>query len=308
MHRDESAPTAIVGPAVLPRSVPRHRRARRRGGGRCSSLLRWRPPSLRAARCPEPDTRARPGPPVRSVSRRAPPWSVGQPAPERHRRARRRVLPHAPDVAGPSGWPGRTRPHAGADVIVATPDGGTPWKAQHVTGGSTPQLSGISCPTRDGVHGGRVQRGVAPGERRRGDDHRRRDDLGAGHGTGERARRSTSVQCAATSDCTVVVSDGISTWSAHSDRLRARAGSSRATSPPRSSPATTSRASPGARASSAGYVPTSNGHGAGAIAVSGDGGQTWSLATVPTGAECSRAPPACRARRRASPPARRARR
>ena len=33
----------------------------------------------------------------------------------------------------------------------------------------------------------------------------------------------------------------------------------------------------------AGYVPTSNGHGEGAVAVSADGGQTWALATVPAG-------------------------
>jgi hypothetical protein len=33
----------------------------------------------------------------------------------------------------------------------------------------------------------------------------------------------------------------------------------------------------------AGYVPTSNGHGEGAVAVSADGGQTWATATVPSG-------------------------
>ena len=33
----------------------------------------------------------------------------------------------------------------------------------------------------------------------------------------------------------------------------------------------------------AGYVPTSNGHGQGAVAVSADGGQTWALASVPSG-------------------------
>ena len=33
----------------------------------------------------------------------------------------------------------------------------------------------------------------------------------------------------------------------------------------------------------AGYVPTSNGHGEGAVAVSADGGQTWAMATVPPG-------------------------
>jgi hypothetical protein len=33
----------------------------------------------------------------------------------------------------------------------------------------------------------------------------------------------------------------------------------------------------------AGYVPTSTGHGEGSVAISTDGGQTWSLATVPAG-------------------------
>lgn len=31
-------------------------------------------------------------------------------------------------------------------MIVATTDGGLSWAPQHVAGGGTPQLSGISCP------------------------------------------------------------------------------------------------------------------------------------------------------------------
>ena len=46
-------------------------------------------------------------------------------------------------VAGPNPAPAGV----GTVVIVATTNGGTSWKAQHVAGGSTPQLSGISCPT-----------------------------------------------------------------------------------------------------------------------------------------------------------------
>ena len=52
-----------------------------------------------------------------------------------------------PGGAGRSASPGRTAGHRGRTVIVATTNGGTSWTAQHVTGGSTPQLSGISCPT-----------------------------------------------------------------------------------------------------------------------------------------------------------------
>ncbi len=40
---------------------------------------------------------------------------------------------------------------------------------------------------------------------------------------------------------------------------------------------------PGGSCLVAGYVPVSNGHGEGAVAVSADGGQTWSQATVPAG-------------------------
>ena len=48
-------------------------------------------------------------------------------------------------VAGPT----PRRHPGGPTVIVATTNGGQTWKAQHVTGGSTPQLSGVSCPTAD---------------------------------------------------------------------------------------------------------------------------------------------------------------
>ena len=91
-----------------------------------------------------------------------------------------------------------------------------------------------------------------------------------------------SVTCASPSDCTAVVSDGTSTWSAHSADF-GQTWQQEGTFPSLFFPGNDLTCVAGGTCIDAGYVPTSNSHGQGAIAVSADGGQTWALASVPTG-------------------------
>ena len=113
-------------------------------------------------------------------------------------------------VAGPNPAPAGVR-----RVIVATTNGGASWKAQHVAGGSTPQLSGISCPTPTecmavGSNGASLPgSGVVVTT----------TDAGATWSPAPSppsALAVTSVACASPTDCTAIVSDGTVTWSDHS--------------------------------------------------------------------------------------------
>jgi photosystem II stability/assembly factor-like uncharacterized protein len=179
-------------------------------------------------------------------------------------------------VAGPN-----PAPATGATVIAATTNGGASWKAQHVSGGITPQLSAVSCPTATeclavGSNGASVPgSGVVIST----------TDAGAtwsAASTPQNALLVSSVTCAGPADCSAVVSDGTSTWSAHSadfGQSWVREGNL----PALFLPGNDLTCVAGGTCIDAGYVPTSNGHGAGAVAVSADGGQTWALATVPPG-------------------------
>jgi len=166
-------------------------------------------------------------------------------------------------------------------VIVATTNGGKKWKAQHVAGGGTPQLSGVSCPTENeclavGSNGASLPgSGVVVTT----DDAGRTWSPAAAPAN---ALTVISVRCASPSDCTAVVSDGSSTWSAHSADF-GRSWQQQGTLPPPFLAGDGLSCTAGGSCLVAGYVPTSNGHGEGAISVSADGGQTWSMASVPTG-------------------------
>ena len=92
----------------------------------------------------------------------------------------------------------------------------------------------------------------------------------------------TSVQCASSSDCTAIVSDGTSTWSAHSADF-GQTWQREGNLPSLFLAGNGISCRAGGSCLVAGYVPISNGHGEGAVSVSGDGGQTWTLATVPPG-------------------------
>ena len=178
-------------------------------------------------------------------------------------------------VAGPN------PPATGATVIVVTTNGGASWKAQRVVGGSTPQLSGVSCPTARECMAVGSNGASLPGS-------------GIVVTTGDagttwspatapmNALAVTSVQCASPFDCTAIVSDGTLTWAAHSaDFGQTWQQEGDLPSPFLAGNDLTCIA--GGLCLVAGYVPTSNGHGQGAISVSADGGRTWSLAAVPLG-------------------------
>ena len=166
-------------------------------------------------------------------------------------------------------------------MIAATANGGLSWKAQEVVGGSTPQLSAVSCPTATqcmavGSNGASLPgSGVVVST----------TDAGATWSvatTPQNALVVSSVTCASPADCTVVVSDGTSTWSAHSADF-GHSWVQEGNLPALFLPGNELTCMTGGTCLDAGYVPSSNGHGEGAVAVSADGGQTWALATVPAG-------------------------
>jgi hypothetical protein len=179
-------------------------------------------------------------------------------------------------IAGPNPAPAN-----GATVIDATVNGGHTWKAQRVAGGSTPQLSGISCPAATecmavGSNGASLPgSGVVIAT----------SDGGATWSvvaSPQNALVVSSVTCASPLDCTAVVSDGTSTWSAHSADF-GQSWQQEGDLPAGFLPGNDLTCIAGGTCIDAGYVPTTNSHGQGAVAVSADGGQTWALASVPSG-------------------------
>jgi photosystem II stability/assembly factor-like uncharacterized protein len=208
------------------------------------------------------------------------PLVVGQPAPAGNSDLGAISCPDAAHcwavgVIGPG-----TGPDNPATVIVATKDGGRHWKAQPVSGTVIPDLSGVSCP--DAAHCMAVGSNGAsvPGS----DVVFTTVDGGATWTpvpAPPGALTVSSVECATTSQCTIIVNDGATLWSARSGDFGAtwqRMGNLPAFFV-------------GSNAMScgtgwcliAGYVPTGTGHGQGAIVLSPDGGQTWTSATVPQG-------------------------
>jgi hypothetical protein len=178
-------------------------------------------------------------------------------------------------VAGPN------PPAGGATVIVATANGGLSWRPQHVAGGSTPELSGIACPTPTdcmavGSNGASIPgSGVVVTTVDAG-------TAWAPAAAPTNALTVTTVACASPSDCTAIVSDGTATWSAHSSDF-GQSWQQEGTFNAAFIAGNDLTCTAGGTCLVAGYTPTSNGHGQGAVSVSADSGKTWSLATVPTG-------------------------
>ncbi len=177
-------------------------------------------------------------------------------------------------VAGPNPAPG------GATVIVATKNGGTTWEPQHVTGGTTPQLSGISCPTRLACMAVGTNGASLPGS----GVVVTTQDGGVTWSPAVAPASALSVAgvtCSSTADCTALVSQGTVMWSAHSadfGQTWQQEGDL-----PSLFVASDELLCSGGTCLVPGYVPTGNGQGEGAIALSADGGQTWALASVPAG-------------------------
>jgi photosystem II stability/assembly factor-like uncharacterized protein len=179
-------------------------------------------------------------------------------------------------IAGPN-----PAPATGSTVIAATTNGGTTWKAQEVVGGSTPQLSGVSCPTATQCMAVGSNGASLPGS----GVVITTGDAGAtwnAVASPQNALAVLSVTCASRSDCTVVVSDGTSTWAAHSADF-GQSWQQEGNLPSTFQPENDLTCVAGGLCLDAGYTPTTNSHGAGAVALSADGGATWALASVPTG-------------------------
>jgi photosystem II stability/assembly factor-like uncharacterized protein len=179
-------------------------------------------------------------------------------------------------IAGPN-----AAPSAVATVIDATTNGGRTWKAQRVVGGSTPQLSGVSCPTATECMAVGSNGASLPGS----GVVITTSDAGATWSPAASPQNAlvvSSVTCASPTDCTAIVSDGTSTWSAHSADF-AQTWQQEGDLPAGFLPGNDITCIAGGVCIDAGYVPTTNGHGQGAVAVSADGGQTWALASVPSG-------------------------
>ncbi|HSZ37604.1 MAG TPA: sialidase family protein [Acidimicrobiales bacterium] len=166
-------------------------------------------------------------------------------------------------------------------VIVATKNGGRTWRDQHVTGGSNPQLSGVSCPTPThciavGSDGGSLPgSGVVVATTNAGATW---TQVAAPAG----ALTVLSVSCSSTTQCLAIVNDGSLIWSATSTdfgQTWTREGNMPSLFLANDDLSCTA----GGPCLVAGYAPTGTGTGEGAVALSTDGGQTWSLGLVPSG-------------------------
>lgn len=174
-----------------------------------------------------------------------------------------------------------TVPPGGADVIVATKNGGQSWTAQHVTGGSTPQLSGVACPSDTdciavGSNGASLPgSGVVVATT---DGGKTWNPVAAPTG----ALTVITVTCSTTSDCVALVSDGTLVWSATTTDF-GQTWQQQGNMPSLFVANDDLTCTAAGVCLVAGYAPTGTGQGEGALAVSTDGGHTWSLATVPNG-------------------------
>jgi photosystem II stability/assembly factor-like uncharacterized protein len=166
-------------------------------------------------------------------------------------------------------------------VIAATTDGGLAWSAQRVTGGLTPELSGISCPTTAeclavGSNGSSLPGGGIVLATHDGGAVWSQVASPAG------AFEVTTVQCVSATSCTAIVSNGTVMSSARTTDL-GQTWLQEGNLPALFVGANDLSCTGGGICLVPGFVPTGTGHGEGSVALSADGGQTWALATVPSG-------------------------
>jgi hypothetical protein len=275
---EKYGPHSYCHRSVPPRPVFRHRRVRRRSGGLFLILGAVAITSSACAFSGHPGPTKVPR--VLGESKGAT-LAVGQPAPSGT--SDLGALSCATDrrcwavgIAGPNAAPSSV-----ATVIDATTNGGLTWKAQQVTGGSTPQLSGVSCPTATTCMAVGSNGASLPGS----GVVITTGDAGATWSPAASPQNAlvvSSVTCTSTTDCTAIVSDGTSTWSAHSPDF-GQSWQQEGTLPAGFLPGNDITCTDEGICIDAGYVPTTNGHGQGAVAVSADGGQSWAMASVPAG-------------------------
>jgi photosystem II stability/assembly factor-like uncharacterized protein len=177
------------------------------------------------------------------------------------------------------GVPGPNPTPAGdATVIVATTNGGSTWIPQTVAGGSTPELSGVACPTKVdclavGTNGSSSGVAVVTHD---GGAH------WASATTPPGALAVQSVDCIGLAGCTALVSNGTAVWSARTTDF-GQTWTQMGNLPSSFVTAGALFCVSGGACLVPGYVPTSAGHGQGGLALSRDGGQTWTGASVPAG-------------------------
>lgn len=175
----------------------------------------------------------------------------------------------------PAAQPGSTT------VIAATKNGGRTWYAQHVAGGSTPQLSGVSCPTVTDCIAVGSNGASLPGSGvvlATTDGGTTWNPVTAPMG----ALTVMAVSCSSVTQCVAIVADGSLLWSASSTDF-GRTWQREDNLPSLFLANADLSCTVGGPCLVAGYVPTGTGTGEGAVALSIDGGQTWSLASVPNG-------------------------
>jgi hypothetical protein len=181
-------------------------------------------------------------------------WAVGVPG------------PNAPASAG------------GSSVIIATTNGGATWIPQTVAGGATPELSGVACPTKVdclAVGSNGSSSGVAVVTH----------DGGANWASATSPTGSIAVQsvtCAGLAQCTALAGNGTAVWSVRTTDF-GQTWTQMGSLPSSFVVDGTLFCASGGPCLVPGYVPTSAGHGQGALAVSRDGGQTWNGASLPAG-------------------------
>jgi photosystem II stability/assembly factor-like uncharacterized protein len=176
------------------------------------------------------------------------------------------------------GSPGLDATPVPPTVVLATKDGGKTWSGQVVPPNLNPALSSVSCPT--------VTTCMAVGSDASGSDlvlttH----DGGAAWSQAAApasANRIAAVTCQGIAMCIAIATNGTTLWSSRSTDFGTtwqQAGNL----PAAFLAATGLECGDAGGCLVAGYVPTSAGHGAGALALSADDGQTWEDTTVPAG-------------------------
>jgi photosystem II stability/assembly factor-like uncharacterized protein len=167
-----------------------------------------------------------------------------------------------------------------AVAIAATVDGGMSWKAQRLTLTTPPELSGISCPTKEDciavgstgtTSGGSIVVTTLDG----GTTWTQAPSPVNSYGI-------SAVNCASVHQCTAVVNGGLifqTATTADFGQTWQLAGNL----PGGFQGVTSMFCRADGTCLLAGFTPTTAGHGQGAIVYSLDRGQTWSSAMVPTG-------------------------